>query len=283
MTFIYETAKDYINLAIKKDTVILTGYIEEDNLPKNISYFFDVITSHSLQINDNITDNYLENGTVVNDSTTKSPLIITISGLSAELVYSPSTNDGFLKTLYDKVNDDILGKFKNDYIVTDKLTVIPSILPSVDNITQTAKNAVTVVEDNINRFLKIFNNFVENPQKKITRLEEIFQTLNALREKGKEKGEGLFVQTPYGDFENMFIQNVSLTQSNQRYITDIEITLKQVNFSEVETTKANKETLAKFNEASKKLSSEKSLDNGLVGGKSFLKKLGNNISSFFRK
>ena len=61
----------------------------------------------------------------------------------------------------------------------------------------------------------------------------------------------LIVDTPYSSFGDMAIQSITLRQGNQNYITDIELTLKQINYAEVKTTKADSAVLAKYNEVAR--------------------------------
>lgn len=218
----------------------------------NIAVYFDTISSHSLQINDNITDNWLENCTVVNDCIAQEPIIITLSGISGELVYTPSTQKGWLRDLYKTINDKLAGKYSSEYVITDKLTVIPELYPPIDNITQMAKNIVTSVESNVKRYEKILDNFLRNKEQRTqSRLKEIYENLTELRNRSKLTGQGLTVETPYGELNNMFIQSLTLSQDNQAYITDISMTLKQVNFSQIKITAADQNVLAELNAVSR--------------------------------
>ena len=61
----------------------------------------------------------------------------------------------------------------------------------------------------------------------------------------------LVVNTPFQTFENMYIQSISLKQGNQDYITDIELTLKQINFIGTQTAAADKNVLSKYNQWSR--------------------------------
>lgn len=213
----------------------------------NIAVYFDVITDHSINIQNQISDNWLENNTSVQDAIAQSPITITLSGISSELVYIPSTKDKrFLRNVYESINNQLKGLTDNtplrNYVMTDKLTVIPELLPPVDNVTQAAKNLVTQVEDNIARYQKIAKNFLRKINNE-TRLQEIYNKLISLRETNSE----LIVETPFKTFESMYIQSVSLTQGEQNHIVNISMTLKQLNFTDIEVTKANQDVLAKYN------------------------------------
>ena len=205
------------------------------NMPDTeIALYFDTITSHSIQINDNITDNWLEDSNVVNDCIALSPLTVTLSGLSSEIVYEPGIKNKFLKKVYDAINN--------------KLGPINAIFPQVDNVTQTAINLINVIDDNIEHYKKIYENY-KNTEAKQKRLKEIYNNLMTLR----ASRTALTIETPYTDkpLEHMYIQSLTLTQDNQNYITDISITLKQLNFSDVQTTEADKNVLAELNALSR--------------------------------
>ena len=108
--------------------------------------YFDVITDHSISITNNVTDNYLENNTAIQDAIAHAPIECSINGMIGELVYVPSTSNGrFLNSLYKRLNDKInlkaIGANKingeyRDYVVTDKLSALGQLFPPVDNLTQ---------------------------------------------------------------------------------------------------------------------------------------------------
>ena len=209
------------------------GYLlyEDVNMPdNNLALYFDVITSHSIAVNDNITDNWLENSTVVNDCVALSPLTVTLSGISAELVYKPGFKIPKLQQVYETIDN--------------KLSPISAIYPPVDNITQTAKNLISVIDDNIDRYKRIYDE-IKNPVERQSRLKGVYASLMTLR------GARLpfVIEIPFTDepLENMYIQSLTSTQDNQGNIMDISVTLKQLNFSEVKTTSANANVLAELN------------------------------------
>ena len=238
---------DIIQDEIKKQTeTTLTGSVvttaKNDSISHEAAFYFDVITEHSINIENSITDNFLENNTAIQDSIAHSPVTITLSGLVGELVYVPSTNNGrFLNKFYNFLNTDKAGGIRN-YIVTDKLSVIGQLLPPVDNITQLAKNAVVYVEDSIARYKKIYDNFNRNINDK-TKLQDVFTKLKLLRDNNTE----MLVATPFATFDNMYIQNINFTQGNEDHVGNISLTLKQLNFTEIETTAPNENVLSKYN------------------------------------
>lgn len=199
----------------------------QDEININVNYYFDVISEHSINLTSQITDNWMENNTPIADHIANAPLVINLRGLSGEVVYMPSTTE---KTI-------------DNFLTSSKLGVISQILPPVDNITQLAKNTISYGTNATNRYLKIVDGLI-SPITQI-RLKEVFGLLNRLR----ESKTALTVETPYRNFKNLYIQSLILRQGNQNYITDIELSLKQVYFSETQTTQADEKVVADIQKA----------------------------------
>lgn len=218
---------------------LLKGAVaKSEDKDNQVAIYFDIIQEHSITMTSQITDNWMENNTVINDHIANQPLTVGLRGLSGEVVYVPSTTNGVLNTLYNAANS----LSKNTAIKTDKLGVIAQLIPPVDNITQLAKNAITYVEASYKRYDKIISNFL-SPTAKQTRLKTIYQKLS----NAWETKTAFVVETPYSTFDNMYIQSLILRQDNQEFITDIEISMKQVNFTDTLTTAADEAVLAKYN------------------------------------
>lgn len=233
--------------------VMLYGGIENEP-DNNIGIYFDVITNHSINISNNITDNYLENNTAIQDTIAHAPIECTLNGMISELVYVPSTNNTrFLRRVYDALNSEKIDLKKiaqkdynlsdayKDYVRTDKLSTIGQLLPPVDNYTQLAKNAVVYIEESINRYNKIYKNLTRNVNEK-TKLEKVYDVLLDLR----DTNTPLIVTTPFATLYNMQIQNIELNQANENHIATISISLKQVNYTDIEITEADQDVLAKY-------------------------------------
>ena len=213
---------------------------EQNTLDYNVGVYFDIIQEHSVSIQNQITDNYIENNTAIQDHIAKSPLVISLRGLSGELVYKPPTKA--LDFLYNTANTFLQSKYTDERVATDKLTAIPALLPPVDNVTQMAKNAVQYVEASVNRYVKIVKNFTSSLDRE-THIEQIYNRFMRLR----ASDTLLRVETPYKTFDNMVIQSLTLRQGNENHITDIELTLKQINYATTYTTKPDTSVMAKYN------------------------------------
>lgn len=221
----------------------------------NLEIYFDVITEHSVTLQSNITDNYLESGNAVHDHIAHNPIIITLSGLSGELVYKPPVN---IQDLINNENNFIKSHTSLSNKINEKLGPLPALYPPVDNYTQLAREAYAATADAIDRYKKIMETSTEVAEVTQTRLEEIFEKLVNIW----QNNIALRVKTPYKTFDNMYIMNCPLKQGNVKHVTDISITLKQLNFSSTKTTKADEKVLSKYNAVAR----AKVENHGLVQG-----------------
>ncbi len=210
---------------------------KEKSLETAVAVYFDIVQEHSISLQSQITDNWLENSTPVNDHIANQPLVINLRGLAGELVYTPSTTDGALAYIRDTAKNKLgTGNF-------NKLSSITSLYPPVDNITQLAKNTISYIEASQKRYEKIIKRFFSNDIRK-EKLRKIYQDFNSIR----ENKIALFVQTPFGSFDNMYIQSLTLRQGNENYVTDIELSLKKLYFNEgAEITSVNEQNRERCN------------------------------------
>lgn len=222
-----------------------------DEFPKTMEFYFDIIQEHSISLQNQITDNYIENNTAVQDHIAKSPLVVSLRGLIGEIVFTPPTS--FLTEIKEGLNKSTGGNFG---AVSEKLGPLSAILPEVSNLDQLARNAVQYTEASVNRYKKIYNSFFSKKTGKLlpefqiagnkeTRLQEVYRKLSVLR----NSNALLTVLTPYDEepMRNMVIQSVTLRQGNEKFVSDIEMTLKQIKFARTETTKPDEKVMAKYN------------------------------------
>ena len=221
---------------IKKLIKGATVETKDKTIESAVAVYFDVVEEHSISLQSQITDNWLENNQAVNDYIANQPIVVSLRGLSGELVYEPSTSSGILNEISNGLKNRLGTSMVN------KLSVIPALYPPVSNITRLAQNAVVAVESSFNRYKKIINRFTSTTTQQ-QRLRKIYQDFSTLR----ENKTPLMVQTPFSTFDNMYIQSLTLRQTNQLYIADIELSLKQLNFTDSEYTKPTEDTRSKCN------------------------------------
>lgn len=209
-----------------KNTIsnIVGAVIEKSNTdyaPDDLALIFSTIESHSLNIQANITDYWLEDHTAVQESIGIQPLQMTLSGLVGDIEYNNTSI--WTDNILGKINN--LSKEKLGFNLTDKLGVITSLLPEIDNATQTAKNGLRQIEEVYNNIKGKINKFLgnrtkTNQQKQVEWLIKAWDTKTALK-----------VTTPYGVFDSMYILSAPVVQENTNTVTKISVTLKQLRFA----------------------------------------------------
>ncbi len=209
----------------------------------NIGHWFEIIEEDSLNLQAQITDNYIENNTSIQDHIAISPVIITMRGYIGETVYHAPTSYG---NIVDSFNDFLINKF--GFSVSDKLTPISALLPPLSNVNQIARNAVNYVESSVNRYQKIYNQFKNLKKADRVTVSETVQKYAARHLKNMWENRTLVeVVTPYGYYNNMAIQSITLTQGNSISISELSVTLKQINYAETTTTDVNKDVISAYN------------------------------------
>ena len=203
---------------------IVGAVVEKSNNtsePDDLALIFSTIESHSLNIQSNITDYWLEDQTAVQESIGLQPLQMTLSGLIADIEYNNESL--WTNNILGKINK--ISKEKLGFTLTDKLSVITSLLPQVDNYTQLAKDGIKQIENVYNNIKGKINSFLgnktkTNQQKQVEWIIKAWQSKIALK-----------VTTPFGVFDSMYILSAPVVQENTNTVSKISITLKQLRFA----------------------------------------------------
>lgn len=228
--------------------------------------FFKTVTDDSVSFQSQITDNWVENNTAIQDHIAISPVTITMKGLIGECYYTSEQaikdyESALAQANYENSKDAILINFGDFYKLRDdgKLTSISAYFPEVSNITQAAQNMWDRHEVAYKKARKISNILTGQANNNLSSKMNAYSGLNSnLKESELKKiaeslkdywinRKAFIANTPFGDFDNMYIQSVTLHQGNENFIGDIDITLKQIRFVETLTTNADKDVLAKYN------------------------------------
>lgn len=212
-----------------------------------IVYYFDIIRSHRVQLQAQITDYWLENSTAVQDSINISPIIITLTGLVGEVVFKAPIG------LHGRIANALKSKFpqlgSNNAPV--KLGAMSGLFPKVDNYVQLAKNASNYADAVFTRYKKIWEQ-IQNWRKGVkpdlrTMQQRVYENL---RDFWINKVP-MVVNTPYGEFNSMYIQNVTIEQGETNTVSNITVTLKQLKFASVGTGAVNKNEQSLYNQQAK--------------------------------
>ena len=192
-----------------------------DYEPDDMALIFSTIESHSLNVQSNITDYWLEDRTAIQDSIGLQPLQMTLSGLVADLEYNNESL--WTNSILSKINK--ISQEKLGFNLTNKLSALTSLIPQVDNYTQTAKSAIKQLENTWNNLKGKINKFagnktITNQQKQVEWLLKAWNAKLALK-----------VTTPFAVFDNMYILSAPIVQENTNTVTKLQVTLKQLRFA----------------------------------------------------
>lgn len=234
----------------------------------DISVLFDIIENHTININNNITDNYLESGSAITDAIIHQPLTVSVKGCIGEVVYNPNTPQPLW----------IQKRLAQQKVSTaeTKLRALTGILPPVDNITQLAMNTVDYIEASVNRYGNAFGltelgsnirNKATNTLKKavnklpffnlkvgediaetslVTNNQRLSSVYNALKIIS-DNNTSVDIVTPFTTFKGLYIQSITLSQDNENYKGDISLILKQIRYTVSVVTSPNKKVVAAIN------------------------------------
>lgn len=212
---------------------VYEAQIENYFISGSQGWVFDIINLHSVSINNNITDNYLENGTAIQDNITHSPKVVTIGGLVGELVFPQ-------KGWQEYENYKVTNK---GITVGDKLGQLGSLFPSVSNKVQAIKQntafAINIAEKYAMTAFNAIADFLPR-QANVdffdgtidyinSRIASVYRDLEYLQANNKS----FTIETPFNTFDDMFIQSMTMRQGDSNYIAELEITFKQVNYADI--------------------------------------------------
>ena len=170
-------------------------------------------------------DHYVESGSFINDHAVEKPVMITLTGMIGELVYT-APEAGSLEATLSNLSTKLglvpayLGPFTPG--MTQKLSVVASAAAY-------AASQATAIEKRATNLIRYFKG--EDSSQSLQ--EKAFRDLSAL---WKSK-QVVTVQTPWGFFGNMMIKTISPKQDQQSNdYTDFSITLKEVRFVDIKVT-----------------------------------------------
>ena len=212
--------RNYLDNLANKYIVKPNSFTDEGSAISGFVFDYEGETTVTMQAD--ITDHYTEDNSAIQDHIAIKPIRITLRGFVAELVkVKPTGLTGAIQKLSNALS--IVPAYIGDYT--------PGVVQSMQNALLGAQNAVNTADQALNRVQNIVDMFGQDntisknkQQKAYAQLEQLFNT--------KQK---VVVQTPYKIFDNMYIESLSFSQDETtKYITDIQVTLKQLRFASVQ-------------------------------------------------
>lgn len=176
-------------------------------------FLFDIEGDSTVTQTSEITDNFVEDNSAVQDHIAVRPLEVTLNNYVGELVREDE-NDGVQREVQKAVQ---------------KLTVLDAYLP---NLATAANQVKSIIEgdqsiansENINTALDLFS-LVKNLNPTASRQQQAYLYFKALQ----QQKILVSVQTPFEFLTNMAIETLTATQGeDSRFISNFSITLKQI-------------------------------------------------------
>lgn len=206
-----------------------------DALDNDIQYIFSTCTMEELKLSADITDQYVEDNTAIQDNMAIKPLQFTLKGFVAEKFYNR-------KAEAEKLG--LTNKIANTF---SKLSPVASLSPTLSSYMQSAVATSTFIEANVNKIVKSVGT-VANAYKALKGKspKDMLDIINNLKDKTGIENQYYAVQrfesllnsrTPVtvanamGIFENLYITSVSVAQGDSPMVSEIIVTLKQLRFT----------------------------------------------------
>ena len=230
---------DYINrLAEKEINAPAALFVKNNDKAKfgNIYIFqkFGVAQADTIKMTSQITTHYMENNVSAQDHWAIAPITYTMSGLIGEVIWQQPTQwSSYIEERF-----------------TDYLAPLGALSPTFDNYTQAAINTVNQIEASYRRYEQIARQFFQSTGALPTRASNQEYLVNALREL-RDNRQLVNVYTPFGEYKGLAIQEISATQNNSKYQSNLEISFTEWRNVETKKRKATKEEMADFARAQK--------------------------------
>ena len=167
---------------------------------------FGVAQAETIKLSSQITTHYMENNVSAQDHWAVAPMSYTMSGLIGEVIFQPPT----------KWSSFVEERF------TDYLAPLGVLSPVFDNYTQRAINTVKQIEASYRRYEQIAKQMLQSVGKIPTRESNQEYVIKALRQL-RDNRQLVNVYTPFGTYNGLAIQDISATQNNSKYQSNIEI------------------------------------------------------------
>lgn len=222
-----------------KDKFNTKAIITTNLRDKGVAVLFDYIDDETLTTEVAITDNFISQNYAIQDHIAIKPKIYRLRGCVGEVVYRNPTD---LKNWFSNLaeNNPILKK------TVEYTKPILAISGVVSNYTQSAINIALQIESSYDRYKKMFYDFIDPNPYTNKRQQEVVSMFNYVLQnripvtltnlKYDYYSEGL--ESSYSS--EYYLQSVSAHQGDNAFITDIEITVKEVRKATTKISKLDK-------------------------------------------
>lgn len=213
-------------------------------------FVFDVQGSEEIDLTNDITEHFTENGSFLNDHVISQPDKIRLTGFVGELLLAPPKQlPAELAEIQNKLTiiDAYLGEYTpgGASLLARSISAIDLAQQTVNNAIQRGENMVSALAGEEGIFL--------------SRQKEAFQAM-----RGLIKSKALVaVSLPWGYFNSMMIESVRFMQGEDtEYWSEVSISLKEIRFANLKITNFNENLFAPRVE----MQASEEQDSGIING-----------------
>jgi len=199
-------------------------------------------------------ENYVEDGSVINDHIVNDPITLSISGEVADIHLKPKFDDFVLETIREKVQFKVI----NTVLTKQQQQKIQSVVDKIQSVVKLA-----------NKGFDIYNRF-NNRNKPISKVRTVQDDFFDLLESNYINKRLITIEMPFRNYENMLITSLTITKDNStNQKLKYSLSAKEIRFAEIAYAKAdvyfNKPTAKPTSTTKAKTTAKK--DNGVTDTK----------------
>lgn len=200
-------------------------------------FIFDTVISEEYTRQADITDQFVENNSTIQDHYAIKPEELTIKGFVAEVTYQREDSQ-FLEEELQKAQEE--AKVKKNL-----LKIASTVCPTISNYMNIATSAYDYASDSVKKIANVFPQ-VEKIASKIKNFfskKDVDTTKDATSQNGSnqqlvasllnqymDNREPVQWRNSYGEFQDYYILDYSFSQENSVYSSELTIRLKKINF-----------------------------------------------------
>ena len=218
-------------LGLISSTKALLGLSKDQGVKGINGFVFDIPQSEEATLSALITDHYSEDNTPFQDHIAVEPVRLRLTGQVAELVYTKDKAESYLNEVIDRLGP--LGVLNSAGVATTR-----AYLAQYNQTKQAIDQAFTSVKNQINS-LTGEGVSLNRQQTAWDKLETMFAFRSTIFDPAKKTSSFLSVETPWRQFDSMAIESITFSQDESTTgVSTVEITLKQIRFVKISTSKA---------------------------------------------
>lgn len=223
-------------------------------------FFFDILTDESVSLQADITDNFVETNYSVQDHIAIKPRTVRLKGLVGEVTWQDYHNQPDLDLFLEKQLEIARTQNGNFLDTIANMTMLNGLFPTLGNYTNSAVKISNQIMSSYDRYKGIYTQFRRLKSKNdIMPVSSAYeesepikqkQVLDKLTQIFNERLPVSLVNMAYYEAGNEIdnalwhIQAINIRQSDSAYISDLEISLKEVRIAQTKYTKVNEKTYA---------------------------------------